>query len=338
MKYDLLVIGDTPAAWEGALTAARMGKTAAVLVPHDQVAGRLDGWESLCTEWLDDLGFDEAQPNVRRSIQARLADDLGDQLAAQRVALQGQLVRYGIPRIVGDVAVTGRHEVRVHQGANGTVVCEGARILVATGADWKVPAAWSKAGAAVITPDRALELPTMNRHLFVIGGGAWGLWYARLLARFGARVTIVDGDSRCLAGMQAAELGPQIDVQLGADVLAVEPKDGRVELLLETGDRLQADGALIAIGRTGRTRTLNLIAAGIQTDEDRRIWCNGDLRTWQPHIYACGAVVGYGARRELPAAAARRAVLHAFATSQPLATRPVPAAVRSAARVELLCV
>ncbi|HVV99166.1 MAG TPA: hypothetical protein VHB77_02430, partial [Planctomycetaceae bacterium] len=149
MKYDLLVIGDTPAAWEGALTAARMGKTAAVLVPHDHVAGRLDGWEALCTDWLDDLGFDEALPNVRRSIQNRLGDDLANQLAAQRSALQAQLVRYGIPRIVGDVAVAGAHEVRVHQGVGGTVVCEGERILVATGADWKIPAGWLQAGAAV---------------------------------------------------------------------------------------------------------------------------------------------------------------------------------------------
>jgi NAD(P) transhydrogenase len=57
---------------------------------------------------------------------------------------------------------------------------------------------------------------------------------------------------------------------------------------------------------------LNLLAAGLQSDEQGRLWCNEHGQTWARHIYGIGDVVGFPEVSQVSLDQAGRVLRHAF--------------------------
>jgi NAD(P) transhydrogenase len=166
-----------------------------------------------------------------------------------------------------------------------------------------------------------LKLEQIPKSLVVIGAGVIGMEYAIMFATLGVEVTIVDGRERLLdfcdreivdaLMFHARSLG--MVFRLGEDVVRIDKtRNGMAAVQLESGKRLIAEASLFSTGRVGDTATLNLDAAGLKADERGRVWCDEGHRTWAPHIFAVGDVVGFPALASASMEQGRRAVCSMF--------------------------
>jgi len=148
-----------------------------------------------------------------------------------------------------------------------------------------------------------MELGKLPEHLLILGGGYIGLEFGQLFRRLGSRVTIVQSGQQLLTreDPDVAEEVTKILRQDGVDILLnakasrVDQSDGKVTLQLQLRDKpftLSGSHLLVATGRVGNSDTLNLPAAGIQTDERGFIRVNDRLETTANGIYALGDIKG----------------------------------------------
>ncbi len=148
-----------------------------------------------------------------------------------------------------------------------------------------------------------MELNAVPEHLLVLGGGYIGLEFGQMFRRFGSRVTLVQSAAQLLVREDAdvAEEVAKILEQDGINVLLktraerVSLTNGRIQLEVSNGERkkvVEGSHLLLAIGRTPNSDTLNLAAAGIETDAKGFIKTNNRLETNVGGVYALGDIKG----------------------------------------------
>jgi pyruvate/2-oxoglutarate dehydrogenase complex dihydrolipoamide dehydrogenase (E3) component len=241
------------------------------------------------------IAVDMAQ--VRQRKRAVVASFRGG--SERRIAgTEGVDLLYGAARFVGPKSI----EVALNDGATRGLAAE--TILVNVGARPARPPLPGLDAVAALDSTSVMELSEVPDHLLVLGGGYVGLEFGQLFRRLGSRVTVVQRGLRLLAREDAdvAEAVAEIlredglEVLLETDAGAVRPgPGGGVELDVRTpaGARtLAGSHLLVATGRVPNTDTLNLAAAGVETDGRGFIVADDQLRTSVPGIYALGDVKG----------------------------------------------
>jgi pyruvate/2-oxoglutarate dehydrogenase complex dihydrolipoamide dehydrogenase (E3) component len=149
-----------------------------------------------------------------------------------------------------------------------------------------------------------MELGELPEHLLVLGGSYVGLEFAQMFRRFGSEVTIVQRSGQ-LVGREDADIAEAvaeilredgIEVLLGTQTRRAEQDGaGKIVLTVDTseGERtISGSHLLVAAGRPPNTETLNLGAAGIETDKRGFIEADERLETSAPGVYALGDVKG----------------------------------------------
>jgi len=147
-----------------------------------------------------------------------------------------------------------------------------------------------------------MELDTVPEHLMVLGGGYIGLEFGQLFRRFGSRVTIVQSSGQLLKGEdpdvaeEVANILRQdgIEILLNARASRIRQLNGSLELEIQPGGSKTLSGThlLVATGRVPNSDTLNLRAAGVETDPRGFIKVNDRLETTAEGVYALGDVKG----------------------------------------------
>ena len=149
-----------------------------------------------------------------------------------------------------------------------------------------------------------MELGELPEHLLVLGGSYVGLEFAQMFRRFGSEVTVVQRGGQLMGREDAdvAEAVAEILREDGIEVLlgtqtrrAAQDEDGKILLTVVSSDgerTLQGTHLLVAAGRPPNTETLNLDAAGIESDKRGFIEANERLETSAPGVYALGDVKG----------------------------------------------
>jgi pyruvate/2-oxoglutarate dehydrogenase complex dihydrolipoamide dehydrogenase (E3) component len=146
-----------------------------------------------------------------------------------------------------------------------------------------------------------MELDSVPEHLLVLGGGYIGLEFGQMFRRFGSRVTIVHSRAQLMAredtdiAEEVAKILREdgIEILLDAKATRVASSDGKVQLEVAGQNKnLEGTHLLVATGRVPNSDTLNLTAAGIETDARGFIRTNNRLETNVEGIFALGDIKG----------------------------------------------
>ncbi|MBV8082892.1 MAG: FAD-dependent oxidoreductase [Candidatus Eremiobacteraeota bacterium] len=173
-------------------------------------------------------------------------------------------------------------------------------IVIDTGTTSFFPDVPGLAGTQYLTNETFFGLTALPRRLLVMGGGYIGLELGQGMARAGSQVDIVDHNPRVLAReeheastvLEGCLRDDGIRLHLGTDVKGVEHSASGFALSLDTGQRLEGDALLVAVGRTPNSETLNCPAAGIELDHRGMVKVDRQLRTTCSGVYAIGDVAG----------------------------------------------
>jgi pyruvate/2-oxoglutarate dehydrogenase complex dihydrolipoamide dehydrogenase (E3) component len=147
-----------------------------------------------------------------------------------------------------------------------------------------------------------MELDAVPGHLLVLGGGYIGLEFGQLFRRFGSRVTIIHSGAQLLTredpdiAQEVAKILQQDGVEIILNAKATRVgQDGGIRLEVQqqgSATTLVGSHLLVATGRVPNSDTLNLEAAGIQTDARGFIKVNDRLETTASGIFALGDIKG----------------------------------------------
>ena len=204
----------------------------------------------------------------------------------------------GVRILRGRAVLRGPHEVDVH-AADGVSARHGAdRILVATGGRPIRPRI--EGSELAMVSDDVFHLGAMPRRLLVQGGGYIAVELAGVFHGYGAKVTLAHRGPLFLRGFDRdvrthldAEMRKKgIDLRFHHDLARIErTAEGALRVSPTSGEALEVDAVLAAIGRTPNTAGLGLAEVGVSLDRDGAIQVDETFRTSVPSIYAVGDVV-----------------------------------------------
>jgi len=148
-----------------------------------------------------------------------------------------------------------------------------------------------------------MELDSVPEHLVILGGGYIGLEFGQLFRRLGARVTIIQSREQLLIredpdiAEEVTKILQQdgVEVLLNAKTSRITGSAGNINVELQYEGRVQTISGShlsVAIGRRPNSDTLDLSAAGIQTDKKGFITVNERLETTASGVYALGDIKG----------------------------------------------
>jgi pyruvate/2-oxoglutarate dehydrogenase complex dihydrolipoamide dehydrogenase (E3) component len=301
--YDLIVLGSGSAARDAAAKAVQQCDASVALVESTRWGGSCPN--VACKPTKAYLVVAELFHDIER-LAEKLGIDVGPAtLDLARVKARKDTLKKGDAKWTQDLRDAGfdtfRGEAELRAPGSVRVGDEelGAeRILIATGSRTAVPPIEGIGDIAWIDHVSALELTELPESLLVIGGGPVGLEFAQIFARFGSRVTLVQGadrisprsDEQASAVLHSALEEDGIEIVLSSTVSSVR-RDGS-DVVATVGSReLRVAKVLLASGRAPNVEALHLDELGIE-HERPGIVVDELMRTSVDGIWAAGDVTG----------------------------------------------
>jgi dihydrolipoamide dehydrogenase len=275
---DLVILGGGSGGYACAFRAAELGMRV-VLIDKDKVGGTCLHRGCIPTKAL--LHAAEIADNVRESGQfgVRAALDGIDLPAVNSYkdgvvnrlykGLQGLVKSRGIQFVEGTGKLVSPTSVQV-----GDTVFHGRHVVLATGSAPKTLPGLDIDGQRIVFSDHALELDWMPASVVILGGGVIGVEFASVWKSFGAEVTVVEAlphllpleDESSSKLLERAFRRRGIGFKVGARFAGVEHRDSGVRVALETGEQIDAEMLLVAVGRGPVSQGLGYEEAGVATD------------------------------------------------------------------------
>lgn len=299
-RVDLAVVGRSVAGIAAALEAARLGARVA-LVDALGAGSRLSSVDpdlvlDLALAHSRDRGGSDAggAPFGAREGFRREA-----RLAARRLARRfaARLRRRGVLTLAGRVAFCAPDALWL--GEDRRLRFE--RAIVASGARPRRPAWTRPASRCCLDPHRLFDGDAPVRSALVVGGGEIGCEIALLLARTGARVTLVDRRQRLLRGLDrflsralhAALQEAGVEVVLGEPIDAIRADGGaeetHAEIRLASGRIERCDAVVLALGWLAEIEHLGLETIGVRRSQTGALAVDERWATNVRPILAVGA-------------------------------------------------
>ncbi|MBM6546170.1 dihydrolipoyl dehydrogenase [Janibacter sp. YIM B02568] len=303
--YDLVILGAGSGGYACALRARQLGLTVA-LVEEDKVGGTCLHRGCIPTKaLLHSAEIAEAARHGSR-LGLRTSFDGVDvaSLHAYKDKVVGQLFKglTGLVRQSGAEVVEGRGRlvdastVEVGEGGDARRLV-GRTVVLATGsAPRTLPGI--EIGPRVMTSDEVLRIEEIPGRVAVLGGGVIGVELASVMAGLGAQVTVVEALDRLVAAeepsiskvVERTFKKRGITALTGARVAGVDTTGSGATVRLESGDPIEVDLVIVAVGRGPRSEGIGLEEAGVATERGF-VTTDERLRTSVEGVRAVGDLV-----------------------------------------------
>jgi dihydrolipoamide dehydrogenase len=188
---------------------------------------------------------------------------------------------------------------RVALASGDTLTAE--RIVLATGSSPIEIPGFSFGDPRVWSSDDALALTEIPARLAVIGGGVIGLELATIYRRLGSSVTViellpevlstVDLDRRALSALKRSLAKQGVEVRTGTAADSYEQENDALTVVLSSGETLETDRVLLAVGRRPNTADLGLASVDLEPESNGFLAVGEDLETRARGVHAIGDLV-----------------------------------------------
>jgi dihydrolipoamide dehydrogenase len=174
---------------------------------------------------------------------------------------------------------------------------EGDKIIIATGSEPAKPSLFSFDGERIITSNEALNLSKIPESLLIVGAGAIGVEFASIFRELGTEVTIVEmlpqilptEDEEVVQILEREFKKKRIKVHTGTKIEKVESLESKVASKLSSGETIESEKVLVAVGRKLNSEGLDRIGLKI---EKGKVLVNERMETNIPDLYVAGDVTG----------------------------------------------
>ncbi len=305
--YDLIIIGSGAAGSTAALTAAKEGKSIALL-ESGIFGGESPNWGDVPMKALLHAAnlYEEARLGTRFGIRSSMLSynypsmqQWKDKAISRTGAADNRQYyeKMGIDTFHGIAHFMSPHEISVNRKH-----LTAAHFLIATGSHFAIPDIYGIDAVTYHTPKTILSLPRVPRSLFIVGSNSEAIEYAQLFSTLGTKVYIAERSVR-LMPEEDQEVGDMIERYLHTtkgvtcltqtQIASLEPKGLGVRISYSRANTLKAvqvDEVLVVTNRTPTT-DLGLENASV-THSPAGVEVNDRLQTSANHIYAAGNVLG----------------------------------------------
>ena len=299
--FDIVILGGGSGGYACALRAAELGLSVA-LVEKGKLGGTCLHMGCIPTKALlhaaevADTAREGGQFGVKSTFES--VDMSGvhaykDGVVARLYkGLQGLVKSRGIEYVEGEGRLVAGNVVEV-AGRQLT----GKNVVLATGSYAKTLPGLDIAGR-IMTSDQALSLDHVPARVVVLGGGVIGVEFASVFKSFGSEVTIIEALPRLVAAedetiskqLERSFRKRKINFKTGVKFSGATQSGDVVSVSLESGDTIEADLLLVAVGRGPVSAGLGYEEAGVTVDRGF-VLANERCQTNVEGIYAVGDIV-----------------------------------------------
>lgn len=301
LNFDLVVLGGGSGGYSAAIRASELGMNVA-LIEKNKLGGTCLHVGCIPTKAM--LHAAEVADNAREAHECGINATFNgvdmdrvnafreDIIAKKFKGLGGLIKARGVTVIEGEGRLVSPNTIAV--GAD-TIV--GKNIVLATGS-YSRSLPGLEIGGRVITSEHALQMNYVPNKVAILGGGVIGVEFASVWKSFGAEVVIIEGlphlvpneEESISKALERAYRKRGIDYKLGVRFQGVTQSDSGVVITLESGETVEADLMLVAVGRGAATAGCGFEEVGITMDRGYVI-TNERLATNIPGVYAVGDIV-----------------------------------------------
>jgi len=314
-SFDVIFIGGGPAGYVGAIRAAQLGMSVAV-VERDGLGGTCVLWGCIPAKALlesasiaekvkkaKDYGVNVGETSYDYGVAMKRSRAVSDQNSKGVGFL---FKKHKVTHIKGTAKLAGKNSISVKL-ADGKEEKHDAKkaVVIATGSRVKgLPQAGLELNkTTVLSSDEVLVLEKAPKTMAVVGAGAVGCEFADVFAAFGTQVTLIDvapailplEDADCSAELTKAFKKRKIDVIAGAKIGNVKVGKNSVSMTIDAGGKktdLEVEKVLVAAGRAPNVEDIGLKEQGVQLTDRGFIKINERMETSTKGIYAIGDVAG----------------------------------------------
>ena len=313
-EFDLTIIGAGPGGYVAAIRAAQLGLKTAIIEKRKTLGGTclnvgcipskalLDSSEEYhkALHKMGDHGIQVGEVQLDLSKLLSRKDKVVKEVCD---GVDYLMKKNKIERFLGFGKLVSKNEIEI-TSESGTEKILSKNIILATGSSPIDIPGFEIDGKQVVTSDHAINLPKIPKHLVVIGAGVIGLELGSVWMRLGAKVTVVElqsklfgsADGQISSYMQRILEGQGFNFLFEHKVVGLDKKKDSVivKIVDKEGKEVKVDGdvVLVAVGRRPYTDGLGAKELGIEFTERGRIKVNPHtFQTNIPNIYAIGDVI-----------------------------------------------
>ena len=305
-NFDIAVLGGGPGGYPAAIRAAQLGKKVA-LIEAKELGGTCLNRGCIPSKTL--IANAEVLQKVKEAEEfgvvvggeitfdyAKMVDRKNAVVAKVRKGLEGLIASNKITLFKGMGKLTGPKEIKITGADNALIRAD--KIIIATGSEPRNIPAFPFDWVKIHDSTSLLDMKTLPKSLIIVGGGIIGCEFASLYNILGVDVTILELLPRILpmestgVSNALAKIFQRKGIKMITNALVekVETTPKGVKAILPGGKVLEADIALIAVGRSMNTNGIGLEKAGIVPNQNGSITVNGHMQTDVPSIYAIGDI------------------------------------------------